>query len=201
MASHNFKIVILAALAFLVVTRLIAAPVEPSDTKADTAVETTQTPEVASDTWRSFEALLDLINQSKKDLAELRVELGKARDDPEREKILNDIQLAQSNITSLQQAWEMWATGGVDMELFLPKKEEKFDWRQEIQAVFEPIVVELQRLTERPRKIERLRTEQAFFQQQLAAAKAALRKIEDYQAKAPSGDLQGAFTELESSWR
>jgi hypothetical protein len=55
-------------------------------------------------------------------------------------------------------------------------------------------------LTERPRKIERLRTEQAFLKQQLNAANAALNKIEEYKSKAPSDDLQGAFKELESSW-
>lgn len=163
--------------------------------------DSVQAPEVASEAWRTFETLFDVINQSKKDLDELRTKLGEAKDDSERAKIRNDIDLTQSNIMSLQQAWEMWATGGVDMELFLPKKEEKFDWRQEIQAVFEPIVMELQRLTERPRKIERLRTEQAFFQQQLDAATAALKNIYDYKAKVPSGDLQGAFNQLESNWR
>jgi len=157
--------------------------------------------EVNSDTWRSFETLFDVISQSKKDLDILRKKVVKARDDVEREKIENEIALVQSNIESLQAAWEMWATGGVDMELFLPRKEEKFDWREEIQAVFEPVVVELQRLTERPRKIERLQTEQAFFQQQLDAASAALKNIDEYKKKAPSGTLKGAFKELETSWR
>jgi len=160
-----------------------------------------QEPEVTSETWNSFETLFDVISQAKKDLAALRSSLSKARDDSEREKIENDIKLMQSNIESLQQAWEMWATGGVDMELFLPKKEEKFDWREEIQAVFEPVVVELQRLTEKPRKIERLRTEQAFFQQQLDAAAAALKNIDDYKTMAPSKALQGAFADLEANWR
>jgi len=177
-----------------------SAPAEQAGEKTVVNSEAKQAREVTSETWRSFEALLAVINQSKQDLAELRTRLVNARDETEREKIRKDIELAESNIQSLQQAWEMWATGGVDMELFLPKKEEKFDWRQEIQAVFEPIVVELQRLTERPRKIERLRTEQAFFQQQMDAATAALEKIDDYKSKAPSGDLQGAFNELESSW-
>ena len=173
---------------------------EPTSVEAVAESNSTQATEATSEAWQTFETLFDVINQSKKDLAELRAKLNKAKDDSEREKIRNDIELAQSNIVSLQQAWEMWATGGVDMELFLPKKEEKFDWRQEIQAVFEPIVVELQRLTERPRKIERLRTEQAFFQQQLEAATAALKNIDDYKAKAPPGDLQGAFNQLESNW-
>ena len=195
-----------ALLFFIASSQAVLAQTESAQTKPTgdepvTASDVNQTPKVTSETWRSFEALFDVINQSKKELAELRTKLGEAKDDTEREKIRNDIELAQSNVESLQQAWEMWATGGVDMELFLPKKEEKFDWRQEVQAVFEPIVVELQRLTERPRKIERLRTEQAFYQQQLDAAAAALKNIDDYKRKAPSGDLQGAFNELESNWR
>jgi hypothetical protein len=176
-------------------------PAAPTGGEAVATSDATSARAVPSETWQSFEALLGIINQSKKDLAGLRTKLGEARDDTARAKILSEIELAQSNIESLQQAWEMWATGGVDMELFLPKKEEKFDWRQEIQGVFEPIVVELQRLTERPRKIERLRTQQTFYQQQLEAATAALKKIDVYKSKAPSADLQGAFNDLESNWR
>lgn len=84
------------------------------------------------------------------------------------------------------------------MQMFMPKPEEKFDWRTELQSVFEPIVVELRRLTERPRKIERLRSEQLFFQQRVAAA---VRSLADYKSKAPSPELQDAFAGLESRWR
>ena len=176
--------------------------IHPAHAEAIEDAKSTQATEDSSEeAWRSFETLFEIITQSKKELAELRSKLGVAKNDAEREKLLRDVDLAQSNIHSLQQAWEMWATGGVDMDLFLPKKEEKFDWRQEIQSVFEPIVVELQHLTERPRKIERLRTEQAFLQQQLEAASAALKNINDYRNKMPAGELKGAFNDLESNWR
>ena len=197
---------VVALLGFITSTDALSAEATSSAQSELTGAEvvaesnSAQEAEASSEAWQTFETLFEVINQSKKDLTKLRTKLGEVKDDPEREKIRNEIELAQANIMSLQQAWEMWATGGVDMELFLPKKEEKFDWRQEIQAVFEPIVVELQRLTERPRKIERLRTEQAFFQQQLDAATAALKNIDDYKAKAPPGDLQGAFSQLESNW-
>jgi hypothetical protein len=199
-------ILISALLVFIISSNSLVAQEEPAQAGAAanesaTASDSTKAAELSSETWRSFEALFDVINQSKNDLANLRTKLGMAKDETEREKINSEIVLTQSNIESLQEAWEMWATGGVDMELFLPKKEEKFDWREEVQAVFEPLVVELQRLTERPRKIERLRTEQAFFQQQLEAAAAALNNIDDYKGKAPSADLQGAFNDLESNWR
>lgn len=190
-----------ALLAVMASADVLAVQSEANSDEAVSELNSAQAREVSSETWQSFEVLFDVISQSKRDLAELRTRLDKARDDGKREEIRNDIELAQSNIESLQQAWELWATGGVDMELFLPKKEEKFDWRQEIQSVFEPLIVELQRLTERPRKIEQMRTEQAFFQQQMDAATAALKNIDDFKDKAPSEGLQGAFNGLESSWR
>jgi len=180
-------------------TAVVQAAGEPASTQ-DASKDSSKTAEENSETWRSFETLFGVINQSRQELTGLRNQLNKAKDEVEREKLRREIELAESNIKSLQQAWETWATGGVDLELFLPKKEEKFDWRQEIQSVFEPVVVELQRLTERPRKIERLRTEQAFFQQQLEAASAALKNIDDYKSKMPPGELKGAFSDLESSW-
>ena len=194
MAKSDMKFTTILFSAFLV---LIAS----TQVEAATDASSTQATQESSEAWRSFETLLEVINQSKQELVKLRNQLGKTKDESERERLLRDIELVQSNIESLQQAWETWATGGVDMDLFQPKKEEKFDWRNEIQAVFEPIVVELQQLTERPRKIERLRTERGFFQQQLDAASAALKNIEDYKRKMPAGDLKGAFNDLESNWR
>lgn len=155
---------------------------------------------VSDESWRNFENLVKTINEAQQELAALRKQLQQARDDTERERLRAEVNRASEDIDSLQSAWEMWATGGVDMQMFTPKPEEKFDWRAELQSVFEPIVVELRRLTERPRKIERLRSEQAFFQQRVAAAEAAVRNLADYKGKAPTPELQDAFAGLESRW-
>jgi len=187
--------------AFLFLMTALAVSAAGQESSADSASGKAQAPQVSAETWRSFENLFSAINQSEQDLAGLRKKLNTAKDDAERERIRKDLDLLESNIDSLQLAWEMWATGGVDLQLFSPKQEEKFDWRQEIQSVFEPIVVEMRRLTERPRKVERLRSQQAFIQQRLAAADAALKNIDDYKRSAPSADLQGAFGDLESRWR
>jgi small-conductance mechanosensitive channel len=191
--------ILFAACLFLMASLAVSAAEQESP--ADSASGKAEAPQVSAETWRSFENLFSAINQSEQDLAGLRKKLNAAKDDAERERIRKDLVLLESNIDSLQLAWEMWATGGVDLQLFSPKKEEKFDWRQEIQSVFEPIVVEMRRLTERPRKVERLRSQQAFFQQRLAAADAALKNIDDYKRSAPSADLKGAFGDLESRWR
>ena len=108
-------ILFFTVLAFIVTANALSAPIAPAGDRSVAASDSTRALEVSPDTWRSFEALLDVINQSKNDLSELRTRLDKAKDESEREKILSNIELVQSNIQSLQQAWEMWATGGVDM--------------------------------------------------------------------------------------
>lgn len=157
--------------------------------------------DAAADRWLNFQNLVSTINTAQESLSAQRKELQKARDEVERESLRAEVNRMSEDVDSLQAALEMWATGGVDMQMFEPKTNEKFDWRTELQSVFEPIVVELRRLTERPRKIERLRSEQLFFQQRLAAAEAAVKNISDYKAQAPSPELEDAFGNLESRWR
>ncbi len=156
---------------------------------------------VHSDTWRTFENLFNTIHQAEQDLDSMRGQLRAAKSDAERARIRAEIEVLESNVESLRMALEMWATGGVDLQMFYPKKEEKFDWREEVQSAFEPIVVEVKRLTERPRKMERQRSEQSFYQQRLAATEAALKNIVALKNDAPSDKMRAAFSALESRWR
>ncbi|MBI3776880.1 MAG: hypothetical protein HY273_15280, partial [Gammaproteobacteria bacterium] len=156
---------------------------------------------VHSDTWRTFENLFNTIRQAEQERESMRGQLRTAKSDAERERVRGEIDVLDANIDSLRLAWELWATGGVDLQLFYPKKEQKFDWREEMQSAFEPIVVEIKRLTERPRKMERQRSEQSFYQQRLAAADAALKNIGVLKSSAPSAELRSAFGVLESRWR
>lgn len=164
---------------------------------------TSATPQTArkADAWGHFESLVKTINDARADLLIARRQLQGAQDDTEAEQLRKEVTRLSNEIESLQLAWEMWATGGVDMQLFSTKTTEKFDWREEIESVFEPIVVELRRLTERPRKMERLRSEQAFFQERLTAAEAAHKNVAELKTQAPTDDLVAAFSSLEERWR
>ena len=85
------KTLFFALLVFIASTGALSAQDEPVQTKLagdEVTVESDspQVPNVTSETWQSFEALFDVINQSKKDLAKLRTRLGRAKDDTEREE-------------------------------------------------------------------------------------------------------------------
>jgi len=177
----------------LMLAATVAHAAQPADSPAPAPIQ--------SDTWRTFENLFTTIRQAELDRDAMRSQMRAAKSDAERERLRGEIELLESNIDSLRLAWELWATGGVDLQMFYPKKEQKFDWREEMQSAFEPIVVEIKRLTERPRKMERQRSEQSFYQQRLAATDTALKSIVALKSSAPSADLRSAFGALETRWR
>lgn len=160
--------------------------------------------EQQAETWRNFGNLITTMEHVQQDLSRARHALAKAQVESERKQAEAEVERLSNELSSLQLAWEMWATGGVDLQLFAAnaqQQEKKFDWREELQSVFEPILVEMRRLTERPRKIERLRSDQAYFEQRLTAAEAALKSVSGYHVKAPTPDLTSAFANLEERWQ
>ncbi|MBI3772611.1 MAG: hypothetical protein HY272_07925 [Gammaproteobacteria bacterium] len=165
--------------------------------------QTEQGPQpVRPEAWQNFETLVHAIHGSQQDLDDARKRLAAASIDSERARYSAEVERITQEVMSLQIAWEMWATGGVDLQLFEPQTDQKkFDWREELQSVFEPIVIELRRVTERPRKIERLRGEQAYYSQRLQAAESALKSVAVYRSGAPSSQLKDAFSDLESRWQ
>lgn len=157
---------------------------------------------VRPEAWQNFETLVHTIQNTQQDLDDARKRLVAATLESERVRLSAEVERITQELMSLQIAWEMWATGGVDLQLFDIKEEKKkFDWREELESIFEPIVIELRRITERPRKIERLRGEQAYYSHRLQAAEAALKSVAVYRGGAPSSQLKEAFSELESRWQ
>lgn len=151
--------------------------------------------------WQHLETLVNTIDSTRKQLAERRSEWRQSEDERERKRLSQEIDQLSMDLESLQTAWEMMATGGADLDMFGVRTESAFNWRDELQSVFEPILVELRHLTERPRKIERLRNDQAYYQQRLDVAEEALASIEDYRSSAPLPHLKAAFDRLEERWR
>lgn len=188
---------LLIALLLLAVIPLSAmaeqAPSEAAAAKSGT---------IDDENWGQFQNLLNVINNTRQSLVERRSELGSAITDRERARITQEIEQTALDLQQLQLALEMMLTGGADISLFRAKtQEEKVDWRAQLESVFEPILVEMRRLTERPRKIERLRNELAFYQERLDVAEAAVLSISTYRENAPTPELKKDFASIEEPWR
>lgn len=104
-----------------------------------------------------------------------------------------------AEITELRDSFEQIAVGSVDLSVFDDNSEE-FDWRFEMTQVMMPIIRNLQSLTEKPRRIEALRSEITRNQVQLAAANKAVAAIEESVSTADVESTRLALTELKSNW-
>lgn len=164
------------------------APPEPPQTRS-------------AESWVHLETLLETIEATRQELRELRQEMRAAEDERERAGLARQVEQRSQDLESLQTAWEMLAVGNVDLEMFGVRTESAFDWREELQSVFEPILLELRRLTERPRRLERLRGERAWYRERVEAAESALRSITAFRENAPTAQLRDGFAALEQRWQ
>lgn len=185
---------------FALILSLVIPCAALAQTPVDPPRDETEAP-VRINPSEQLELLLNIARSSQQELAEMRAALSKATDEREQQRLRENISALELEVDQLLYTVEKVATGGADLELFGAKTRETFDWRKELDNVFEPIVVELQRLTERPRKIERLRSEQGFYQQRLPIAEEALTNIQDIKQQTLSPALSQEVARLEERWQ
>lgn len=187
----------------LIVLLLLAAiPLSAMAEQAPLEAAAEKNGAIDDENWSQFQNLLNVIKTTRQALIERRSELNTAVTDRERVRITQEIEQTSLDLQQLQLALEMMLTGGADISLFRAKtEEEKIDWRTQLESVFEPILVEMRRLTERPRKLERLRNELEFYQERLDVAEAAVLSISTYRENAPTPELKKDFGSIEEPWR
>lgn len=131
----------------------------------------------------------------------LRKLIQNVEDKTEKQRLEAELSKLNTQIDELVTSLERVATGSTDLEVFENQPQQEFNWKRELEEVFEPLLVELKRLTERPRKIERLRSEQALYEERLEAAEAALESIARSKAEAEMPEVKNELARLEAQWR
>ncbi|MGE0086590.1 MAG: hypothetical protein AB7S75_19460 [Desulfococcaceae bacterium] len=91
---------------------------------------------------------------------------------------------------------------GISPDIFSEKSDGKFDWRDEVQNLLTPLIHQLKKMTERPRKIEFLRGEIDRHESQLATVKKAIENLELMSKKTDADDaqVQKELKQIQSFW-
>lgn len=103
-----------------------------------------------------------------------------------------------NEISKLRSSFEQAAIGFVDLNV-LSASERKFNWREEITLILQPIFDNLKALTDKPRKISHLRSQLELKQKQketIAVALASLQKVEQL----VDGQTEKSVEQLARSW-
>ncbi len=141
------------------------------------------------------QAIGELQGQIKSEKKRLQV----IKTQEERAEIAEGIDKLKERIESLKGNFEAIATG-VDRETFDTRPQKRFDWKEEVQILIGPIMNELKSMTARPRLIENLRVQVAYYEKQIAIIKDALENIHVHIAQAKDENLKTKLIDLENTW-
>lgn len=111
----------------------------------------------------------------------------------------NDLQNLNAEIIDLRNSFEQIAVGSIDLGLF-DNEDTSFDIQTEMTQVIMPIVRNLQSLTEKPRKIEALRTRMSTTRVQIAAANRALNSIDQSISVTSDASTKKSLQALQTNW-
>ncbi|MCI5218553.1 MAG: hypothetical protein D3914_05035 [Candidatus Electrothrix sp. LOE2] len=147
--------------------------------------------------------MTDSIDAINKEINEYEGRLENAGSDEQKKNIsaylteLNDRQQKTKNDFSI-------LTTGIDYSTFLKKEGKEVDWEKELKEIFSPIIVELRETTERPRKMERLRSQMLYLEKRTPQVRQAaedlgklLEKVTDKKVRTRLESWQEYWIQLE----
>ncbi len=143
-----------------------------------------------------IQSVLEAKIAERKELRE-RIVVAGPDDIAELEAELKEI---NEEISEVRDSFEQLAVGSVDLGIFATESG-NFDWRTEMTQVMMPIIRNLQALTEKPRKIEALRSQIQTNNEQLSAANKAISAIDESIASANNEATKQTLIELQSTWQ
>jgi uncharacterized protein (DUF3084 family) len=165
------KYALLSIALFLMSVAASGADTSPS---LPTPPETEQAAPGKPNAAQQLDELVNALAAARAELKVLQKKAAATRDETEKKQIEAEIQSLNSHVEEVLASLEKVATGGATAALAEKQEVTSFDWHKEIEDLFKPLVYELKRLTERPRRIEQLRTQQSLLEGRLAQADDAL---------------------------
>lgn len=146
--------------------------------------------------------ILASIETAEAERAALRTRPPADASESEIAEVQEDLKRVERRIGELRASFAELATGGATVDkLEEPKESKPFDWQAELEDVLRPLLEEVKRMTERPRTIERLRSEREIYQERLETADRALAKIGQTQANTDAEAVQEVLKSLEYDWQ
>lgn len=150
-------------------------------------------------TLLTLEAISKSIDTLMADLTKREGKFEYAQTADQRTKLSTEILRLNTQVKELQKDFVRIATG-VEIETGTPEQKKRFDWQEEVQALFGPLLRELRGLTAHPREIEKLRTEIAYYQTRLPVIEKGIRHINELISVASSNELREDLNGLKRDW-
>jgi len=126
--------------------------------------------------------------------------LEKSSSDAEKELLKTELEKLDKQLNDSVIDFERIATG-IDTGLFVEKKAEEFDWKDELVGLIKPGIQEIKRLTVRARYKTKLKDELSFYQDLSPVASQAIQNIDELISQTKDKDLKKDLKKLLPEWK
>ena len=153
------------------------------------------------------EHALRRLSEIRRSLAQKRQDIENLKKQPQEEgeadaeEIRNELLELHSEVDELNQSFEQIVIGGIDTTLVTEEATEEFDWREELVLITKPVLSSLKNLTEKPRRIEELRSAIARHELQLNVVQRALASIVLIEQQQPPPGVAEEIGVVADNWR
>lgn len=145
-----------------------------------------------------LEAIQQLIDSNKEDIAELKTAIKEA-DEAQLPDLELELEQLKDELKALRLSFEQVAIGSVDKSVLIDI-DTRFDWREEVTLILQPIMENLKALTDKPRKINHLNSKIEHKLSQQVTIDEALESIDKARTDIQSPNAKQSLVRLQKTW-
>jgi len=191
------KIIISIFFLALAINTLVLA-----ETPANKALTPVDSAEINKEetTIKMLNSIIELKKNLNQRITEKKQFLEKSESETEKADLLIELKKLDQLLAGANIDFERIATG-VDIGLFVEKKAEQFDWKDELLSLVKPGITEMKRLTAKARQKTKLKDELSFYQDLVPAARKANENIMALISKTHEKELKSGLENLVPEWK
>ncbi len=145
-------------------------------------------------------SLSELKRSLNQTIIEKKARLDKSTSQNEKISLESEIAKLDEQLNDARADFERIATG-VDIGLFLGKKDEAFDWKEELVSLVEPGIKEIKRMTVNARNKTKLKDEAAYYENLVSVSHAATQNIAELISKTEDREVKKNLDALLPEWK
>lgn len=145
-------------------------------------------------------SIVNLKQNLQQRISEKKQAIAASTSETEKNNLAMELDRLDKMLASANRDFERIATG-VDIGLFGEKKEEQFDWKDEVVSLVKPGITELKRLTQKARQKTSLKDELSFYQELKPVARQANENLLDLISRTEDKTIKQNLEKLVPEWR
>ncbi len=145
-------------------------------------------------------SIVELKQHLRQRIAEKQQAIEASTSETEKNNLAAELDRLDKMLASANQDFERIATG-IDISLFSERKEDPFDWKNELVSLIKPGIIELKQVTQKARQKTDLKDELSVYQSLLPIARQANENLSDLIVRTDDERVKQGLVKLVPEWQ